>query len=481
MKITLKQKIWLTVTSIVVIFTLILLVIIPSQQEKYFIQNYNHEIQNLANTVSLGVEIALEEQNFDGVQKAMNFAKGDDRLTFIALLKVDTVSDPDADTMVAKRREVFSGSIYPKGKEIDPNMTSNDSVIIKRSPFQTSVMSGEVMAGFSTREIEQNLQQMQMTALAVSVIVFIIGIVIGLWLARNISIPVLAIRDAAFKVGAGDRSQQVPAKTKDEIGELGEAFNKMVVDLAEAERSLTDKNKELEKTLANLEEQKKIVEDEKQRSDNLLRNILPAETAEELKAKGKSEPRYFDRVTVMFADFKQFTNIAEQLSSKELVYEIDECFRGFDNIIGKYPIEKIKTIGDSYLCVGGLPTENNTHPFDIVNAALEMQMYLQRIKEDKMAKNMPYFEARLGVHTGPVVAGIVGVTKFAYDIWGDTVNTASRMEASGEIGRVNISATTYELVKNHFSCQYRGQVEAKNKGEIDMYFVEEQAENVPQE
>ncbi len=218
--------------------------------------------------------------------------------------------------------------------------------------------------------------------------------------------------------------------------------------------------------------QRNKISKEKKRSDELLLNILPEETAEELKATGTAKAKSFDLVSVLFTDFKNFTQASEKLSPEELVSEINYCYSEFDRIIQKYGIEKIKTIGDSYMCAGGLPTQNNTHAHDVVAAGLEMVAFIEQNKKEKIAKGIPFFELRLGINTGPVVAGIVGIKKFAYDIWGDTVNTASRMESSGEIGRVNISGNTYELVKDKFACTHRGKIEAKNKGVIDMYFVD---------
>jgi class 3 adenylate cyclase len=218
--------------------------------------------------------------------------------------------------------------------------------------------------------------------------------------------------------------------------------------------------------------QNEIIESERKKSDALLLNILPVETAEELKEKGFAEARTFESVTVMFTDFKDFTKVAESLDAKSLVKEIDYVFRKFDEIITYHNIEKIKTIGDAYMAAAGLPIENKTHPIDMVNAALEILETIEEIKTDRKTKGLPFFEIRIGIHTGPVVAGIVGTKKFAYDIWGDAVNVASRMESSGEAGKINISGNTYELVKEKFICKYRGKVTAKNKGEIDMYFVE---------
>ncbi len=217
--------------------------------------------------------------------------------------------------------------------------------------------------------------------------------------------------------------------------------------------------------------QRNKIKQGKKLSDGLLLNILPAEVAEELKAKGSSDARMFDEVTVMFTDFKGFTQLAEKLSPRELVAEIDTCFKAFDAIITKHNIEKIKTIGDSYMCAGGLPVSNATHAMDVVLAAREILEFMKNRKSDIPA-DLESMQIRIGVHTGPVVAGIVGIKKFAYDIWGDTVNIASRMESSGETGKVNISGSTYELIKNQFKCNYRGKVQAKNKGQIDMFFIE---------
>ncbi len=228
-----------------------------------------------------------------------------------------------------------------------------------------------------------------------------------------------------------------------------------------------------------LKEKNKIIQAEQERSEELLLNILPKPIADELKEFGKAKARKYDQVTVLFSDFKNFSTISEQLTPEELVEELDTCFKAFDFIISQYEdIEKIKTIGDAYMCASGL-TGRRTMPVSLVKAALEMQQFLDEQKQEKIRLGKPFFEARIGIHTGPVVAGVVGVNKFAYDIWGDTVNIASRMEANGEEGRVNISDNTYGLIKYQFDCEYRGKVQAKNKGLIDMYFVKkEKAQNL---
>jgi class 3 adenylate cyclase len=218
---------------------------------------------------------------------------------------------------------------------------------------------------------------------------------------------------------------------------------------------------------------KRNLEKEKKRSDELLLNIIPESVAEELKEKGSSEAKDFDEVTVLFSDFEEFTQTAQSLSAKELVAEINACFKAFDAIMQKHQIEKIKTIGDAYMAAGGLHTPKTAKPSDIVLAGIEMQEFMLSRKSKQKSTGKPMFEMRVGIHTGPVVAGIVGVKKFQYDIWGDTVNTASRMESASEVGKINISQATYQLIKNdeQFSFESRGKIQAKGKGEMEMWFV----------
>ena len=221
-----------------------------------------------------------------------------------------------------------------------------------------------------------------------------------------------------------------------------------------------------------IEKQKEIIEAAKLQSDSLLLNILPGEIADELKKFGKSYARKHDQVSVLFADIKGFTSIAEKLTPVKLVTQLDEVFGAFDNIIAKHGMEKIKTIGDAYMCACGLPLSDNENAIKSVNAALDMQQFIKGFGEANKIQNLPVFEIRIGIHTGPLVAGVVGLKKFAYDIWGDAVNLASQMEQHSETGKVNISGETYSLVKDVFNCTYRGKIEAKSKGEVDMYFVD---------
>jgi adenylate cyclase len=216
----------------------------------------------------------------------------------------------------------------------------------------------------------------------------------------------------------------------------------------------------------------KILDKQKAQIEQLLLNILPKEVASELQISGRSKPRHFEKVSVLFTDFKGFTSIADKLSPEEVVYELNECFMAFDSIMEKYDLEKIKTIGDAYMCAGNIPSPNPDHVYKIIKAATEIQDFMKKHNDRRAEKGQEGWEIRIGVHVGPVVAGVVGKKKYAYDIWGSTVNIASRMESNGTPGRVNISAAAYEIVKDRFECSHRGKIYAKNLGELDMYFVE---------
>ena len=206
---------------------------------------------------------------------------------------------------------------------------------------------------------------------------------------------------------------------------------------------------------------------EKEKSEKLVAEMLPEETANQIRSKGKAKWDKYERVTVLFSDIQGFTRIAEEMNPEKLIDELDKFFFHFDSVVEKYNIEKIKTIGDAYMAAGGIPNRNSTNPVEVVLAAIEMQTYMQQLKSTRAN----IWDLRIGIHTGPVIAGVVGHKKITYDIWGDTVNTASRMESSGTPGKINISGITYSMVKDYFICEYRGKLPVKYKGNIDMYFV----------
>lgn len=214
----------------------------------------------------------------------------------------------------------------------------------------------------------------------------------------------------------------------------------------------------------------RIIEVEKNRSEMLLLNILPSETAQELKENGKVKAKRFESVTVLFTDFQGFTLTSQDFTPEKLVTSVDFYFSEFDRIIGKFGLEKIKTIGDSYMCAGGLPFPSEDHPQKVIAAAREILKFMESV-DKKKDPDIAHFDIRIGINTGPVVAGVVGTKKFAYDIWGDTVNVAARMESNSKPGKINISENTYALVKDQYNCTFRGKIDVKNHGSMNMYYV----------
>jgi class 3 adenylate cyclase len=250
--------------------------------------------------------------------------------------------------------------------------------------------------------------------------------------------------------------------------------------------TLEQKNLELKQKNLEIEQKKNELEEEKEKSEKLLletihqkeeiskilSNILPPEIAEELKKYEKVKPYHFNKVSVLFADFKGFSKMTKKMKPELMLKKLGTYFSEFDKIVKKWKVEKIKTIGDAYMCVGGLPGTNQSNPIQTVLSGLEIQQSIKYLNSRNKANNDDLWELRIGVHTGGAIAGILGKTKYSYDIWGDTINIASRMESEGETGKVNISETTYKEVKEYFDCTSRGKIEAKNIGKIDMYFVE---------
>ncbi|MEE4197579.1 MAG: adenylate/guanylate cyclase domain-containing protein [Bacteroidales bacterium] len=263
------------------------------------------------------------------------------------------------------------------------------------------------------------------------------------------------------------------------------AIESDVSELKEAEERLEAKNENLLTLTENLEstnllldnqrkeieKQKEFIEDQKKKSEELLLNILPFETAEQLKKKGFARSKQYKLVTILFTDFKDFSHLTNTMDSQELIKELNLYIQQFDEIIEDHFIEKIKTIGDAYMCAGGLPLRNKSNPIDVTLAGLKIQKFMNDFREKKLKNNEQPWELRLGIHTGEVIAGVIGKKKFAYDIWGDAVNKASRMEQSGEVGKVNVSGDTYQYIQNYFDCTYRGKIQVKNEVELEMYFV----------
>lgn len=228
---------------------------------------------------------------------------------------------------------------------------------------------------------------------------------------------------------------------------------------------------ELRRSLLQLDQARQDIQHHREKSERLLHNMLPAAVAREFKDGNRVTARFYDSATIMFADFEGFTKLAERMVPKELIEQLDEYFSSFDEIAERHRLEMLKTIGDAYMCVGGLPEINRSHPADACLAALEMQQLINRMNQERKKLRLPHWDVRVGLHTGPVIAGVVGRRKFIYDVWGDAVNVAARMEAAGAPGRINVSEAVYHRTKDLFDFEPRGSVDAKNKGPLEMFFL----------
>jgi class 3 adenylate cyclase len=266
----------------------------------------------------------------------------------------------------------------------------------------------------------------------------------------------LASRYRQFRKEKEAAQEQIIAMQQQANIELEKKVKQRTIELSESNEKLSSSLNELEIAKA--------------KSEDLLLNVLPQEIIVELKEKGKTTPRHYPLATVLFTDIKNFTQWAEHMRPEQIVEVLNELFLAFDDICRKHRLEKIKTLGDGYMAVGGLPVKNSTNPADAVRAGLEMQKWLQNWNT-KMGAQDRKWEIRVGINSGPVIAGVIGKHKFAYDIWGDAVNIASRMESSGRVGMVNISENTFQYIKDDFECGHLGKVDVKNKGKLDIYHV----------
>lgn len=298
-------------------------------------------------------------------------------------------------------------------------------------------------------------------SLAIFVLSTLVAVVVAFLVSRHLTRGLSELRQGAAVIGGMALDHRIPIRGSDEMATLGRAFNDMADKLLAARSEITKANEELAGRNAELDKQRQV-------SESLLLNILPSQIADELQLQGKVEPRYYEDVTILFTDFVGFTLSTEKLAAEDLVRLLHDYFTAFDHINARYGLEKLKTIGDSYLTVAGMPVRTPSHPVDAVMAAFEM---VQAVVDRSRADGGVPWKVRVGIHTGPVVAGVVGIQKFAFDVWGETVNHASRMESAGSANQINLSAATYLRIKDFFDCEHRGKVLTKDKREVDMYFV----------
>ena len=236
--------------------------------------------------------------------------------------------------------------------------------------------------------------------------------------------------------------------------------------------NILQQNTKLEEMHSQLQTASQQLGESLQKTQDLLYRVFPRQIADELANAGQSQPRHFDAVTVLFTDFVGFTRVAETMAPQQLIDGLEEYFRRFDALTATCHMEKLKTIGDAYVAAGGVPTANTTHALDAALLSLAIRECVKETSLELAGSGMPSFAIRIGLHTGPLVAGVIGEQRFTYDLWGDTVNTASRMESGGEAGRINISDATFRLVEPFFECSPRGSIAVKNRTAVEMYFLE---------
>lgn len=305
----------------------------------------------------------------------------------------------------------------------------------------------------------------------ISVGIFLFTLLAALFIAlrmwRDVAAAIGELTRGAAEWGRGALGHRMKI-TPDEFGHLGLSFNHMAASLQTAQDVVRQRTDELEATNRQLAATNQQIERQKKVSEDLLLNILPAAVASELQTQGSVAPKYYEDVTILFTDFVGFTRASETLPVEELIHRLHRFFTRFDQIAGQYGLEKLKTIGDAYLCAGGIPVKNSSHPVDTVLAAFAILDAVELCGREFGAA----WPVRIGIHTGPVAAGVVGIHKFAFDLWGDTVNFASRLESTGEPSRVNISASTFARVKDFFACEPRGRIRTKENSTHDMFFVQ---------
>jgi class 3 adenylate cyclase len=319
---------------------------------------------------------------------------------------------------------------------------------------QTAHMQ-EAQARFD--RISRDTRRVDLSIFATSMLV---SFGVAFLLARYLTTRLADLNEGVAAIGTMDLDHRIAIRSHDELGQVGEAFNAMAESLSTSRRALSTANDELVGRNAEIEREREV-------SQSLLRNILPEQIAAELAERGEVAPRYFEDVTILFTDFVGFTLAVEKLAAEDVVGLLHTYFKKFDDIAARYGLEKLKTIGDSYFCAAGLPRRTPSHPVDATLAALEMIHAVG----DVVIGDGQRWSVRVGLHTGPVVAGVVGTRKFAFDVWGDTVNVASRMETAARPNRLNVSAAMHQRLKDFFVMEARGRIQTKDKRDLEMYEV----------
>ena len=443
------------------------------QARQVLINTIWREVDNLHKEITLLSQITFEEGGMGPNQEERRvFGQ---RTVHIAELieQVRSIADPSHQAQIDELAETFK-NLAAAWQGFYENLGVEQVFVlahlIRADPLSNLLLIEQIPGlneaeGARLVEAEARFEEVDQLTERLTLIIFALSVVVALAVAYRFSHYLVGGLDklklGATAIGSGKLDHRIRLETRDELGNLASAFNDMAENLSSAHAQLTQANHDLELRHQEVEKQRHV-------SESLLHNILPVEVAKELRTNGKVDPRYFEDVTILFTDFVGFTLSTETMAAEELVYSLHDYFTAFDQITTRYQLEKLKTIGDSFMCGAGFPVRNSSHPVDAVMAALEM---LQAVKERDRADNKARWKVRIGIHTGPVIAGVVGTRKFTFDIWGDSVNYASRIESSGAPNRINLSEQTYFRVKDFFDCEYRGKVLTKENKESPMYFV----------
>lgn len=490
---TIRRRLALSFLAILVLFGLNLVIYFWGNQKRkatveelrraidrqFLLASIDQDLKDIRKQVGLLSEVLVEvAASGAGPEETAQFNR---QLEAIGkkIQELRELSDPEAAVKVAQFSQDYQ-NLNASWRIFYQNFGKNHSKAIMELAVNADPLSARVVDQLlpQLREDEKhrveaasaNFYQVARLTDRFTILIFlvssVVAVVVAFRVSRYMARGLGELKKGATLIGSGKLDHRVEFQSRDEMGDLAKSFNEMALDLLFARMNLTQANQETERRNKELQEQRQVAE-------SLLLNILPVQIAAELKDKGSVEPKYFEDVTIVFTDFVGFTLSTEKLAAEDLVTMLHDYFTAFDQIITRYHLEKMKTIGDSYMCVSGLPVgrrarRSPSHPVDAVMAAFEM---IRAVSERDRPDNQARWAVRIGIHSGPVVAGVVGIQKFAFDIWGDTVNYASRMESSGAPNCINISERTYSRVKDFFECQYRGKVLTKEKKEFDMYYA----------
>jgi class 3 adenylate cyclase/HAMP domain-containing protein len=500
-KFSLLFKFVIAIALLIIITSVILTRFFLQKQADLYLETLITKSETIVKNLSDGAELGVLISNKDMLSELLSDIQKDENVLFSAVL------NPRKMILAVEKKDEFDlrvlGKIISKPgvvPELEYGVSSNvleiqelqypsiflvspilsrENVILDEADLLyfsdiTQTDQGEIigysLVVVSTEIIERTILRNQLISSVITFFVICLGVIIGYFFTNIIIRPIKSLMRAKEVVATGNYTTQVEITSRDEVGMLSESFNNMVDKIRVQQEELLDYSRTLEDKVRKRTAQ---LAAEKEKSDNLLLNILPASIANRLKKKEETIADRYDEVTVLFSDLVGFTEFSAKHTPKELVYKLNILFSKFDDLLDHYKIEKIKTIGDALMLVSGAPRRLKNHASEMAKMALSMYDCLDDF-------NNEYGESlnlRIGIHTGPVVAGVMGKKKFTYDLWGDAVNTASRMESHGIPGIVHISASTYNYIKNEFHIESRGKIDVKGKGKMSTYILKKSADH----